>query len=127
MDVSKLGGEWHHSDECLCACVTSKPDGHGAVLATFHAALVECEIIEASNMAAFAALARNALDVMMRRGWGVVLNPEAGPMQGWLVELPNASYPMGTKMYDLVNARWKDPFTALVEADAWYREHVEKA
>lgn len=57
--------------------------------------------------ASFMALARNAFDVMMRRGWAPAL-----PTQETLV--------------DLRTQRWSDPFTALVEADKWYPEKVEK-
>jgi len=72
--------------------------------------------------AQFIALARNAFDVMMRREWGVkqcTVGPECEPAwyADWStvtnVEMPDSLY-------------CKDPFTALVEADKWYRENVEK-
>jgi hypothetical protein len=67
--------------------------------------------------AEFIALARNAFDVMMRRGWSPermgdtwVVNDEDGRMFNYQSE-------------ELM--RWPDPYTALVEADAWYKEHIE--
>ncbi len=65
--------------------------------------------------AEFCALARNAFDVMMRRGW-TPLRTDSG--EWWIIE-----------EFDFLGApawRWPDPFTALVEADKWYSEHVEK-
>ena len=66
--------------------------------------------------AEFIALARNAFDVMMRRGWAAV---EVGghwqvrDRNGW--DLPLSFYVTEHK------GRFPDPFTALVEADAWFR------
>jgi hypothetical protein len=67
--------------------------------------------------AAFIALARNAFDVMMRRGWGIFrLKDETWRVQDefslWLWN--------DGRFFD-----GPDPFTALVEADRWYRENVE--
>lgn len=59
----------------------------------------------------FCALARNAFDVMMRRGWNVYKE-----MDGW--SIGNDSFLRG--MGDC------DPFTALVEADKWYAENIER-
>lgn len=65
--------------------------------------------------AAFIALARNAFDVMMRRGWGV---ENRG---GWYATSKYGDRAVGgTDLYP-------DPFTALVEADAWYKQNVEAA
>ncbi len=66
------------------------------------------------------ALARNALDVMMRRGW----EPRRYecPMGGnpsW------QAYWSDGRCVDATNL-WPNPFTALVEADKWFRENVEK-
>lgn len=61
--------------------------------------------------ALFIALARNAFDVMMRRGWGV-----AKELDGWSV--------FGNGIVR-GNPGVPDPFTALVEADKWYAAHVE--
>ncbi len=64
------------------------------------------------------ALARNALDVMLRRGWYARRDG-----QGWFVDLWG--------LEDVLPAKWDhlgisdDPFTALVKADRWYRENVE--
>lgn len=74
----------------------------------------------------FRCLARNAFDVMMRRGWGVGLSSQEGPMHGWYVSLPSEMFPVDRAMFPLCNMRASDPFAALVAADAWYREHIEK-
>lgn len=73
--------------------------------------------------AEFIALARNAFDVMMRRGWevhhirvgqwGVPYVMHEGEFRAWLKLDPKALA--------------ADPFTALVEADRWYRENIEKS
>jgi hypothetical protein len=70
----------------------------------------------AENDAAFLSLARNAFDVMMRRHW----EPEqmlAEKGQPWGVDSAERQLP--TRLVDM---RWPDPFTALVEADKWFRE-----
>jgi len=69
----------------------------------------------------FVVLAREALDVMMRRGWYPVKE-----QRGWIV----ATQGMAAKLTPTLWDGWKaivaqDPFTALVEADAWYRTNVE--
>ncbi len=65
---------------------------------------------------AFVALARAAFEVMMRRSWGVEPDDE----DGWVVCINDPTDP---------RSYWRrtgpDPFTALVDADAWYRQHVE--
>jgi hypothetical protein len=64
--------------------------------------------------AEFIALARNAFDVMMRRRW----HQEPLSNGKWLVcENRNGDWCDGPTC--------DDPFTALVEADRWYRENVE--
>ncbi len=75
---------------------------------------VECDDAE------FTALARNAFDVMMRRGWYAIpvcdcWEAVAGAKERhWLWIGGAGARPIA-----------KDPFTALVEADKWYKEHVE--
>lgn len=61
--------------------------------------------------AEFYLLARNAFDVMMRRGW--YPRPHFGK---WRAH--GADGYMGDE--------FPDPFTALVETDKWYKENVEK-
>lgn len=68
--------------------------------------------------ATFIALARNAFGVMWRRGWGVVQFPS-----GWTIAIKETT--MTSTMEKFRGMRWSDPFTALVSADEWYREHVE--
>jgi hypothetical protein len=79
---------------------------------------------EAEANAAFIALGRNAFDVMMRRRWSPVASPIAGT---WRVDTDDGAYfAYGKEDEDGVNpAEFADPFTALVEADRWYRENVE--
>lgn len=70
----------------------------------------------------FIALARNAFDVMMRRGWSpsLIVNGERSGM--WVI-IGDCSIKI-----DAFNAKYAfdDPFTALVEADKWHKENVEK-
>lgn len=74
--------------------------------------------------AAFVALARNAFDAMMRRGWGVFPS-QTEP--GWGIVLPHLPQYAPRDKYRWIRAkRWPDPFTALVEADRWYSANMEK-
>ncbi len=70
--------------------------------------------------AEFIALARNAFEIMMRRGWGVNRYGD-----GWRPFVRDRAQ---FEMVRWMNSRgeefcWPDPFTALVEADAWWRKH----
>lgn len=72
------------------------------------------------------ALARNAFDVMMRRGWHV----RRASTGEWVVYHPGdgrvgLSTMVGLEDEDGNLLHSTDPFTALVEADLWYRENVE--
>jgi len=72
-----------------------------------------------SEVAEAFVLARNAFDVMMRRGWGVSQFPDDTWMaiedrDGSIIEIKR-----NIKGYG-------DPFQALVEADKWYKEKIEK-
>lgn len=62
----------------------------------------------------FIALARNAFDVMMRREWQAEKN-----QYGWRAKDIDGVW---CEVYEL---GYSDPFTALVEADKWYRQNVE--
>ncbi len=65
--------------------------------------------------AEFIALAREAFDVMMRRGWYAM--PTFPPHEkGWIVL--NILGKPDCQIHS-------DPFTALVEADKWYKANVE--
>ncbi len=68
-----------------------------------------------------AALARNAFDVMTRRGWGVAVHLD-GSVSGarprcWVVVDEEGNL--------VTNTSYFDPFTALVAADEWYKANVE--
>jgi hypothetical protein len=64
--------------------------------------------------AQFIALARNAFAVLMNRGW----HPRRFEDGKWGV--------YGDNLLGVCADLADDPFTALVQADAWYRENVEK-
>ncbi len=66
--------------------------------------------------AAFIAIARNAFDIMMRRGW----YPYPFLDGYWGIDARPASIPE-----ELATQQWPDPYTAIVEADKWFRENVE--
>jgi hypothetical protein len=74
-------------------------------------------IAECEANCEFVALARNAFDVMMRRGWGVFFSAS-----GWGVVFPNESRFSSPV---LRGERYTDPLNALVEADKWMTEQVE--
>ncbi len=65
----------------------------------------------------FIALARNAFDVMLRRGWGVE--------RVWDNDLRVHRWYIVTDAPRALREGFADPFTALVEADRWYAENVE--
>ena len=66
--------------------------------------------------AEFIALARNVFDIMVRRGWWVApLEVVSPPRTIWFVVGG-----IGTRRFNAT-----DPFSALIAADKWYREHVE--
>lgn len=83
--------------------------------------------------AEFIALARNAFDVMMRRGWWPIRNTDG---KGWRIAWDARDCTNGLvkawpwwdyeKQMD-TPATWPDPFTALTDADKWYRKNVEKS
>lgn len=72
----------------------------------------------------FAALARNAFDIMLRRGWSALKSPASDK---WRVDTDDGCYfAWGREEEEGVEpAEWPDPFSALVAADEWYRAHVE--
>lgn len=75
--------------------------------------------------AEFIALARNAFDVMMRRGWWAKFDLQ---LKLWkLSSMLGAEPPRGIWAKWITCNLFPDPFTALVEADAWYKANVEKA
>ena len=79
----------------------------------------------AKDDALFCAMARNAFSVMTRRGWEVRNQDDLGwcavKQSGWPVDaswINNGNSPTLKRF-------WPDPFTAIVEADRWYKENVE--
>lgn len=65
----------------------------------------------------FIALARNAFDVMMRRGW-------------WAEKFSSGKWRLsfncrGCGLGRYSDHHYDDPFTALVEADRWFKENME--
>lgn len=74
------------------------------------------------DTAEFIALARNAFDVMLRLGWSVSLVdvcPAAGK-----IDMKWMAFADDVPVNGLIWA--DDPFSALVEAERWHRENVEK-
>jgi hypothetical protein len=69
-------------------------------------------------------LARKAFDVMMRRGWSPCLAEENGPLDEWTL-FDSGGCPVISCPGFTVPKLWPDPFTALVEADKWFKENVE--
>lgn len=66
-------------------------------------------------------LARNAFDVMMRRRWSVFCASNGR----WAVTWPEAN-----SLHRFCNATgnsYPDPFTAVVEANEWYKTNMDKA
>jgi hypothetical protein len=104
-----------------------EPDGDGETTAVVHrgdtqktcVCLLQSQYACNETNAEFIALARNAFDVMMRRGWG--LQKWRNPT-GWSVNSYDISdkYPV-RKAYIQSGAfnSHADPFTALVKADEW--------
>jgi hypothetical protein len=76
---------------------------------------------EARVDAVFIALARNAFDVQMRREWW----PVPARNGQWIVRSPDNALDVMEGPPERDFQTWPDPFTALVEADRWYRENVE--
>lgn len=83
---------------------------------------------EARAMCEFIALARNAFDVMMRRGWHVEqTDPEdKEEKRMWFVPWPSNERKTWPDVWMNGKQWFADPFTALVEADRWCKENVEK-
>jgi hypothetical protein len=112
MDLSKLTpAPWIHD---LPGCVGHVyPEGGMRVIAVpgYPSKAQPIDLADAE----FIALARNAFDVMARRGWGVVQRSS-----GWFAAIPGSE-----PMVEFRKMRFPDPFTALVESDKWYRENVE--
>lgn len=74
--------------------------------------------------AEFIALARNAFDVMMLRGWQVERWQNKFGNYFWRVS--QSPFHPTTEFWKYLEKRqWVDPFTALVEADKWHRENCE--
>lgn len=72
----------------------------------------------------FAVLARNAFDVMVRRGWGVLKSWEKD-RPGWFVVTFDEDHSSPVMPND--SPFWSDPFSALVEADRWMKEQEKNS
>lgn len=77
----------------------------------------------------FIALARLAFDVMLRRQWWVELEDDGWRIE-WNHDLAVRGKCLAFPWWDYQKqtgqrARWGNPFVALVEANAWYVQHVE--
>ena len=69
-----------------------------------------------ANDAEFIALARNAFDILMCRGWSVYRRSN----KKWAVDVPlRIPHDGGIAVFER-----DDPFTAVDEAEKWYKEHV---
>lgn len=70
----------------------------------------------------FVCLARQAFDVMIRRGWTAVKNPYT--KKWFAAETAFSDCSFEHIRGDILS--FDTPYEALVEADKWYSEHVEK-
>lgn len=82
------------------------------------------------DTAEFITKARNAHDIMMRRGWTAHCNPHDGKV--WIEAYDCGKGGVGEHDFHpgefakwLEHRFWKCPFNALCEAEAWYVENVE--
>ena len=95
------------------------------MVADFHQSQADAE---------FHVIARNAFDIMMRRGWHASSEiKNDGTVQWWVCGLDcghggydSMDYHDGEFEKYLTNTRWPDPFTAIVSAEAWYVANAEK-
>lgn len=101
---------------CKICGATLKPEISGNDVAD------EIEREEADRRSFDAELARQAFDVMVRRRWSAVPSADQWYVPFVLRAMTKEQYQNGgaDALYHA------DPFTALVEADRWYREHVER-
>ncbi len=103
----------------------------GAVAHFFHGSTPETKA-QAMRDAESYALMRNAADVMARRGWGVkrlAYEGDGATIFRWVVtdaggDGLQVQHPQHEQFVSSPEPA-EDPFTALVAADAWYREHGE--
>ncbi len=120
IDLSKLTpAPWRVSDKHGLCVVRDDPIGD-----------VVCDLSvgqwEGSRAdAEFIALSRNALDVMARRKWSPMYVCEYDHNDedhwGWKAFSSRENGYVGSNPAEL----YDDPYTALVEADAWYAANVE--
>jgi hypothetical protein len=93
------------------------PNGHPVLVA-------ENDDDQGQASVTFAALARNAFDVMIRRGWNPVQIVNGERSGQWKV-VGEMSAHTGKLILWAEKFAFTDPFTALVEADRWYAANVE--
>jgi hypothetical protein len=113
IDLSKLSPapweQWGYDTRTICLPPTQELELAASCesLGTMHSI----------DDAAFIVLARNAFDVMLRRGWDTYFSKS---LHQWTV------FRGAPELRDYPHSWHDDPFTALVEADKWMRENVEK-
>ena len=110
LDLTKLTpAPWHSTGEDVLG-----PPDEQYLLCAQGATEADC---------AFVALARTAFEVMMRRGW-YPWREGNGTWLAWMKHDPVHAKIAGEIQY--APDGHADPFTALVEADAWWRANIEK-
>lgn len=90
---------------------------------TFFARFVGCPGIDAEEESKFYVLARQAFDVMMRRREWHAMPCADGK---WCASIVSQMIHWVMQGCGEVETHFPDPFTALVETDAWYKANVEK-
>lgn len=72
-------------------------------------------VVESHTDMVMCAMARNFLEITMRRGWGIKLCSDGR----WMV-LHNEEIPIHVGL-----AGWSDPFTAVIETEKWLVANME--
>jgi len=106
-----------------CLFTGEEPDGHNII---FYQSGFQEDKTANANLA-FAALARNACDVMIRRKWTVRPHKDGYVAVERLTDVweDHAIIKDVDGLEDWDVAVRPHPFTALVAADEWYKENVE--
>lgn len=94
--------------------IKAGPEDYDATIAKFWSSPFSLTPDVAQENRNFTLLARNAFDVMMRRGWTVMPCYINRPGTFWKVR-------MLERDHEIEQKEFPDPFTALVEADLWFK------